>query len=152
MKTLTVLEYAQQIGVSPVTVYRRIDRGELQAITEDNVKKVVVPIGLQVNSDKLYNDDFELQSEHIDSLKQQIEELKGQNTELRQELQETRQRNDELIRQMQQDSESSKERSDTIILQLTQQNEQLTKQNQLLLEDLRPKKSFFKRLFAWNGG
>jgi uncharacterized protein YoxC len=56
-----------------------------------------------------------------------------------------------LLEDTLEDARQAKERSDTIILQLTQQTEQLTKQNQLLLEDLRPKRRWYQKIFAWNG-
>jgi len=131
MKTLTVLEYAQQIAVAPVTVYRRINRGELQAITEDGVKKVIV------NDDEIpetHSQTSEIQSvsfeEYISELKREIERLEAKNDELLNGLQFTRQR------------------SDTIILQLATQ----VKEQHLLLEDMRQRndnhsESFWRRLF-----
>jgi len=73
MKTLTVLEYAQKVGVAPATVYRRIDRGELQAITEDGVKKVVVTDDLQGDTPVIQDENYVLQVEYIDELKRQLE-------------------------------------------------------------------------------
>jgi len=124
MKTLTVLEYAQEIGVAPATVYRRIDRGELQAICEEGVKKIVVPDDFQGDTSAIQNEKMVLHSEYTKDLKRQIERLEAQNEELLRELHESRQREDE-----------SRQRSDTIILQLTRQFEEQTK----MLEDMRGK-------------
>ena len=155
MKTLTVLEYAQKIEVAPVTVYRRIDRGEIQAIVEDGIKKVVVPDDFESNSREVLNrhtgrseiqcNSPEIQSEthdkhlvfqveYIDELKRQIERLEAQNSELLRELQasrereyQARQRADQTIQQMEQNSAEAQQRSDTIILSLTRQFEEQTK-------------------------
>jgi predicted RNase H-like nuclease (RuvC/YqgF family) len=122
MKTLTVLEYAQEIGVAPATVYRRIDRGELQAICEDGVKKIVVPDEKHRDTSAIQNENMVLQAEYLKDLKRQIERLEVQNEELLHELQESRQRED-----------GARQRADTIILSLTRQFEEQNK----LLEDMR---------------
>jgi len=115
MKTLTVLEYAQQIGVAPTTVYRRIERGELQMIVEDGVKKVI----LNGNTDAMQ---IENNEQYVSELKRQVERLETHNAELLNALQ-----------QVQQDAVESQKRSDTIILSLTRQFDEQTK----LLEDMR---------------
>jgi chromosome segregation ATPase len=82
-----------------------------------------------------------------------ISELQTEIEYLRQKLDEVEQahqRTDQIIQQMQADFESSKERSDTIILQLTRQLDCLVEQNQLLLEDKRPKRRWYHRLLVWN--
>jgi len=137
MKTLKVSEYAKQTGVAPITVYRKIEKGELQAITEDGIKMIIVPDDFQGNTEVQQSETVELQAEYMDNLNQ-IDELKEQNHELH-----------KLVQQMQQDSESDKERSDTIILQLTQQLDNQTK----LLEDMRnqPKTGFWARLLKRKG-
>ena len=155
MKNMTVQEYASKIGVATSTVYRRIERGALQALSENGVQMVIVPDDSTDNNNAEQDTNFALQTQHIDELNRQIERLESQLDA----MQESRNHADKIIQQMQADLESSKERSDTIVLQLTQQldklteqNQALTQQNQLLLEDLRPKRRFWKRLFAWNGG
>ena len=159
MKTMTVLEYANEIGVATSTVYRQVKRGALQTVIEDSVQKIVLP-------DDFGDDGKAVHMQYIDELKRQVENLEEQNAALQNalqnahlELSKSRQRTDELIQQMQADAEVAKERSDTIVLQLTQQVDKITQQNQaltqetrLLLEDSRPKRRFWKRLFAWNGG
>lgn len=75
-----------------------------------------------------------------------LEQLKEENERLHKRLEQAM----EMMQQMQSDFESSKERSDTIILQLTRQVDSLNEQNQLLLEDKRPKQRWYHRLFAWN--
>jgi len=122
MKTLTVLEYAQEIGVAPATVYRRIDRGELQAICEDGVKKIVVPDEKHRDTSAIQHENLVLQEEYLKDLKRQIERLEVQNEALLHELQESRQRED-----------GARQRADTIILSLTRQFEEQNK----LLEDMR---------------
>lgn len=127
MKTLTVLEYAQKIGVAPTTVYRRIERGELQMIVEDGVKKVI----LNGNADAMRTENNE---QYVNELKRQVERLETQNTELLNALQ-----------QVQQDAAEAKQRSDTIVLQLTRQFDEQTK----LLEDMRQRQDskWYQRLF-----
>jgi len=107
------------------------------------------------SSDRIDNPAIEdanstLQAERIAELSKRVEQLETQNLDLIKSLQDAQERHDEIVRQIQSDAEAGKERSDTIILTLTQQVEQLTKQNQLLLEDLRPTKRWYHRLFAWN--
>ena len=133
MKTLTVLEYAQEIGVAPATVYRRIDRGELQAICEDGVKKIVVPDEKHRDTSAIQNENMVLQAEYLKDLKRQIERLEVQNEELLHELQESRQRED-----------GARQRADTIILSLTRQFEEQNK----LLEDMRQPREAGRSLWS----
>ena len=121
----TVKEYADAIGVSMSDVIR-------EAIKE-KCHKVKQP-----------SNEVEQSSNNI---QQRFDDLKSEHEYLRQQHETAM----ATIQQMQADAESAKERSDTIILQVSQQVNQLTEQNQLLLEDLRPKKRWYHRLFAWNG-
>ena len=84
MKTLTVLEYAQKIGVAPTTVYRRIERGELQMIFEDGIKKVI----LNSNTSAMHREN---EVQYINELKRQVERLETQNAELLHALQQVQQ-------------------------------------------------------------
>ena len=140
-----VSEYAQQQNVDRATVYRWIKNGDVAAKEIDGV--------LHVNVDGDGNEadaTDETPMQQIRYLKELVDNLQTQLSQALTTIDDMRQNYDKTIQQIQADAESSKERSDTIILQLTQQVEQLTNQNQLLLEDLRPKRRWWTRLFAWN--
>ncbi len=156
MPKLTVPEYASQVQVDQSTVYRQIKAGRLKSEQIDGVLHVLVepPEDAKDNGTLLAR----LQDE-VEYLRKELDTRNEQLALLQKELAETRQSHDSIIQQMQADTESAKERSDTIVLQLTQQVDKITQQNQaltqetrLLLEDSRPKRRFWKRLFAWNGG
>lgn len=143
-KWLTISEAAARLGISTRTLQRRLADGDYQTKTEGNKKYVLLP-NVEVNSD--IDGILAEKDKLIENMSQQVESL----LRLLDEANQAKERSDQTIQQMQQSTESSKERSDTIVLQLTQQVESLTKQNQLLLEDLRPKRRWYQKLFAWNG-
>jgi len=126
-----VSEYAEVRGVNRKTVYRWVENGDISAKDIGGILHVKV----DGNNDK--------HDVAIEALMGQISHLQEINNQLQAQLSQAL----STIDNMQQD----RQRSDTIILSLTQQVEQLTGQNRLLLEDLRPKRRFWNRLFAWNG-
>ena len=138
-----VSEYAQQQNVDRATVYRWIKNSDVAAKEIDGVLHVNVDgDGTEVNAT------HETPIQQIRYLKELVDSLQTQLSQALATIDDMRQNYDKTIQQIQADAESSKERSDTIILQLTQQVEQLTQQNRLLLEDLRPKRRWWNRLFA----
>ena len=129
-----VSEYAQIKGIHKKTVYRWIENGDIDAKEIDGV--------LHVKSDADGDNAGGMDATNA-TLMQQNSYLQETITQLQSQLTQAH----EIIKEMQQD----RQRSDTIVLQLTQQVEQLTGQNQLLLEDLRPKRRWYQKIFAWNG-
>ena len=127
---IKVYDYATRIGAAVSTVYRHIKLGKLESETIDDVTYVLVDYD-ESNTNEIPND-------IIIELKDRIEHQENEIEYLRHELSEARQ----TIQQIQQDSAESQQRSDTIILQFTRQFEQQT----VLLEDMRNRSSFWKRL------
>jgi len=142
-----VSEYAQQQNVDRATVYRWIKNGDVAAKEIDGV--LHVNVDGDVNESDATN---ETPMQQIRYLKELVDSLQSQLSQALTTIDDMRQNYDKTIQQMQQDSESSKERSDTIVLQLTQQVEQLTGQNQLLLEDFRPKRRWYHKLWMQKTG
>ena len=130
---VSVQEYAKMTGVSERTAYRRLHANKLESKEIDGRLYIRMPVNdvNQSNEDELID---RLKSE-VDRQQDAIEYLQ---TQLSQAL--------TTINTMQED----RQRSDTIILQLTKQVEQLTNQNQLRLEDLRPKRRWYHRIL-WSG-
>ena len=148
---MTVKEAADILGTTERTIYRQMKSGKIESRLENDKRLVAVNCPDTVlTSEKQYVDFLyhlkQLLSENDARIEQQQNEIEY----LRNELSEVHQRTDQIIHQMQADAESTKERSDTIILQLTRQLEAITEQNQLLLEDLRPKQRWYHRLLVWN--
>jgi len=127
---VTVQEYAEIKGVSDRTVYRWIKSGDV------DVKEIDAKLHVKVDK----QDDSIIDKDVI------IEKLTSENEHLRADVEYLQTQLSQTLASI----DEHRQRSDTIILQLTQQSEQLTKQNQLLLEDLRPQRRWYHRLFAWN--
>ena len=145
MQTMAVSEYAKKEGVVPSTIYRRIEKGVLQSIIEDNIQKVIIPGQWHDDSKVSQNANLVLQYAELKAKVNQLESEKLELLRVLQETQEGRKRADEIIQQMQADASEAQQRSDTIILQLTRQFDEQTK----LLEDLRQKQDakWYQRLF-----
>ncbi|MBC8522165.1 MAG: helix-turn-helix domain-containing protein [Methanomicrobia archaeon] len=148
---MTVKEAADILGTTERTIYRQLKSGKIESRVENDRRLVAVNCPDTVLTSENQYVDFlyhlkQLLSEKDARIEQQQHEIEY----LRNDLAETHQRTDQIIQQMQADFESTKERSDTIILQLTRQLDALTEQNQLLLEDLRPKQRWYHRLLVWN--
>ena len=155
---MTLKEATKRLGKSENTIRRYIQQGKLEATLVDR-KYDISEDSLSEYLNRYGSGDLDNKEEEIVHLRNLITQMSTQIVKLQDELienqrraDEARQRTDQITQQLQSDAESAKERSDTIILQLTQQVEQLTNQNQLLLEDLRPKRRWYHRLLAWNGG
>jgi excisionase family DNA binding protein len=120
--TLSVKEDAQKYGVSVETVRRRIRSGKLQADFDGHQYRV------HDNPQQSTTSSQQHLREKISYLEEQVEQLK-------QQLSET----DEQIAELHQ------------LLAISQKNvDRVTEQNQLLLEDLRPKQRWYHRLLVWN--
>ena len=144
---MTVQEYADKCGVSTRTVYRWIEEGQVKATKIGNMWQVVSPDQDLVCQLK---HTVERQEKEVEYLREELSKAKDELLHVIASEDESRQRTDQIIQQMQSDAESSKERSDTIILQLTRQLDTITEQNQLLLEDKRPRQRWYHRLLVWN--
>ncbi len=81
MKQLTVMEMAKYLSVSKEAIYNRLRRGTLEAITEDGKKYVLLTSNVQREGrlPKRAPITNAMDSEYIDLLKSQIEELKHKN-------------------------------------------------------------------------
>lgn len=142
----TLAEAGQTLEISQRTLYRRIDKGDIESKLEDGKRliRVILP------DDNEVTDNLAAMADTVAevSAKEDIERLNAANTTLEQELERLREELhtaekkvalvDELTKdkeylqgqndKLQEEMSVGKERSDTIILQLT-------RQNQLLLED-----------------
>jgi len=125
---MKVKEYAQKHNISEETVRRYIRTGKLKAVLEGREYRIVEDATNYDTDTTTYNTD----------LLQQVDKLK-----------------DEQMKQMQSQIDDYREQISELhqLLAVAQKNvDSLATQNQLLLEDLRPKRRWYHRLFAWNGG
>ena len=113
----TVTDACHTLGVSQRTLYRRIEKGEIQSKLVDGRRLVLVG-GRQV-ADNLASVADMSDTALLEQIQSENSHLRDQVNKLQEELKEERER-----------IEQAKERSDTIILQLTRQLEQ----SQRLLE------------------
>ncbi len=83
-KKLTVMEMAKYLSVSKEAIYNRLRRGTLEAITENGKKYVLLTSNVQREgrTPKRTSITNAMDSEYIDLLKSQIEELKHKNEKL----------------------------------------------------------------------
>ncbi len=83
-KKLTVMEMAKYLSVSKEAIYNRLRRGTLEAITEDGKKYVLLTSNVQREGrlPKRAPITHAMDSEYINLLKSQIEELKHKNEKL----------------------------------------------------------------------
>ena len=83
-KKLTVMEMAKYLSVSKEAIYNRLRRGTLESITEDGKKYVLLTPNVQREGrlPKRAPITNAMDSEYIDLLKAQIEELKHKNEKL----------------------------------------------------------------------
>ena len=83
-KKLTVMEMAKYLSVSKEAIYNRLRRGTLEAITENGKKYVLLTSNVQREGrlPKRAPITNTMDSEYIDLLKAQIEELKHKNEKL----------------------------------------------------------------------
>ena len=98
-----------------------------------------------LNEEQIEKQSEEHNDKFATELKSRLEQQQSEIEFLRSKLSEAHQNNkqmQQIIQQMEQDSAEAQQRSDTIILQLTRQSEQ---QN-MLLEDMRNRPSFWQRL------
>lgn len=142
-KWQTLAEACQTLGLSERTLYRRIDKGEIQSKLEGKKRLVLVDLpNDRVESDKILSlSDVP----DIQVLEQENERLKGELDALRRDLQDARhqiQAKDKTVEQAQRDAAEASQRHDTIVLQLTRQLEQ----SQLLLEY--KSEPWYRRLFS----
>lgn len=128
---VSVQEYAEFKGVTDRTVYRWIKSGDV------DVKEIDGKLHVKVDE----QDNITIDRNVI------IEKLTSENEHLRADVEYLQTQLSQTLASI----EEHRQRSDTIVLQLTQQVEQLTNQNQLLLEDFRPNRRWYHKLFAWNG-
>lgn len=131
---LTIPEVADRLNVTERTVRRYISNGRFQTKMDGKRKLIFIDDSMTDVSDDINENNYDNDIDTV--IEMQREEIN---------------RLHKLLEDALEDARQAKERSDTIVLQLTQQVEQLTGQNQLLLEDLRPKRRWYHRLFAWNG-
>ena len=120
---MTIPDAAETLGVTPRTIQRRIKAGKMETRTENGQRLVCVEL-------RPPNDDETTVSVQmlLDEKDSRISELSKQNDDLRQRVAELNQ-----------------------LLALAQEGVlRLTEQNQLLLEDLRPKRRWYHRLLTWN--
>jgi len=83
-KKLTVMDMSKYLGVSKEAIYNRLRRGTLEAITEDGKKYVLLTSTVQREGrlPKRTAVTSAMDSEYVDLLKAQIEELKHRNEKL----------------------------------------------------------------------
>jgi len=134
-KWVSVSEAARELNVSERTVWRRIEKGEIESRLEDGTKQVKLEIDTMTVTPTVRL------SERVNQLESDNEWLRQKVDELQTELKAERERT-ESERQR---GEQAKERSDTIILQLTRQLDQ----SQRLLEYHRD--PFWRRWFRRKG-
>ena len=119
-KWMTINDAAETLGVTVRTIQRRIQQGKMQFREENEVRLVCV--SMRQDGDMI--DAQQL----LDEKDARISDLLTQNDDLRHQVSELHQ-----------------------LLAISQKNINLiTEQNQLLLEDLRPKQRWYHRLFGWN--
>lgn len=120
--TLSVKEYAQKYGVSIETVRRRIRQEKLQAEFDGHQYRI------HDNSQQSTTSSPQHLIDRISDLQSQLEKTYAQIDDYRKQIAELHQ-----------------------LLGIAQTNiNQLTDKNQLLLEDLRPKRRWYHRLLVWN--
>jgi len=83
-KKLTVIEMAKYLNVSKEAIYNRLRRGSLESVIEDGKKYVLLTASVQREGrlPKRATITNTMDSEYIDLLKAQIEELKHKNEKL----------------------------------------------------------------------
>ena len=83
-KKLTVMDMAKYLSVSKEAIYNRLRRGTLESVTEDGKKYVLLTPNVQREGRLLKKAPITntMNSEYIDLLKSQIEELKHKNEKL----------------------------------------------------------------------
>ena len=117
---VTISEAAHYLGITERAVRYRIDKGNLESKIDGEKRLVLVEISSENSSE-------ELLKELVQEKDSQIEQLKGQLSE-----------KDDQISELHQ------------LLAIAQKNIQsVTEQNQLLLEDLRPKQRWYHRMIWW---
>lgn len=142
---LPIFEAAAELGISIKTVRRRIKNGKLKATKFSGRWFVDIQGDQPVHSNGQNNDQSVPsngqstqptdQSQLIEALKQQTEDLKLENSRKHEQLE----RHDQQIQELHQ-----------IIAMHQKSIQQLTEQNQLLLEDKRrSKRSWWKRFFQY---
>lgn len=121
-KWMTINDAATTLGVTVRTVQRRVQRGKMRAREENGVRLVCVSLR--------HDGDMVDIQQLIDEKNARISDLLKQNDDLRHQVVELHQ-----------------------LLAIAQRNiDRATEQNQFLLEDLRPKRRWYHRLFWWNNG
>ena len=119
---MTISDAAATLGVTVRTIQRRVVQGKMQAREENGVRLVCVSL-------RQDGDMIDVQ-QLLDEKDARISDLLTQNDDLRHQVAELHQ-----------------------LLAISQKNiNQITQQNQLLLEDLRPKQRWYHRLLIWNKG
>ncbi len=83
-KKLTVMDMAKYLGVSKEAIYNRLRRGTLDSVLEDGKKYVILTDTLKREGrlPKRANITTNLDSDYVDLLKAQVEELKIKNQKL----------------------------------------------------------------------
>jgi len=83
-KKLTVMDMAKYLGVSKEAIYNRLRRGTLESVLEDGKKYVILTDTLKREGrlPKRTNITTNLDSDYVDLLKSQVEELKIKNQKL----------------------------------------------------------------------
>ena len=120
--TLSVKEYAQKHGVSVETVRRHIRQGKLQAEFDGHQYHI------HDNPQQSTTSSPQHLIEKVADLQAQLEAAYAHINDYREQISELHQ-----------------------LLAIAQENvNRVTKQNQLLLEDLRPKRRWYHRLLLWN--
>lgn len=118
---VTISEAAHHLGITERAVRYRIDKGTLESKLDGDRRLVLVEISSEISSEEFLKQLVEEKDSRLELLEQQLSEKDNQIAELHQ------------------------------LLAITQKNiNQITEQNQLLLEDLRPKQRWYHRLFGWN--
>jgi excisionase family DNA binding protein len=117
---MTINDAAETLGVTVRTIQRRVQQGKMQAREENGMRLVCVSLRR--------DDDMVDAQQLLDEKDARISDLLKQNDDLRHQVSELHQ-----------------------LLAISQKNiNQISEQNQLLLEDLRPKQRWYHRLLIWN--
>ena len=119
-KWMTINDAAETLGVTVRTIQRRVQQGKMR-VREENGQRLV---GVELRQD----DDYLYAQQLLDEKDARISDLLKQNDDLRQQITELHQ----LV----------------AIAQKTA--DRLAEHNQLLLEDMRPKKRWYHLLFAFS--
>ncbi len=110
---VTMTDACKILGISQSTLYRRVNKGEIESKKEDNATMCLVSV-----SNESQDDNMDTQ-ELLSQLRGEVEYLRTQLTQKESQTEEARKA-----------AVEASQRHDTIVLQLTRQNQQLLEYHQ----------------------